>query len=305
LRRERRDETRSFTYLSTPSAGKSFSQTAVSLGVSQPTVTLRIKEIEDQAGKLLVQRIGQYVTLTEAGEDFLKYVNRILRVLDTGKEIVQRGHTVLPPTIKLAAIPSISSYLLPQFLAHWYKRYPSSSITLCSGHTEDVVHMIHDRIVDIGIVRGTVFDSPLQSIELYHDPICLAVVPGHPLARQENRSISIRQLHREPILIYQSNAWQLVNRVFVSHGIPPRIVAELSHIITVKKLVGSGMGIAFLPYSTIRQELDKGELLMIHVDETTAVHFPTQAVLLERNQSSDPIDKFIAELQTFTRSFPI
>jgi DNA-binding transcriptional LysR family regulator len=286
---------------------KSFSETAVSLGVSQPTVTLRIKEMEEQVGKLLVHRIGQFVALTEAGEDFLSYVNRTLRVLDEGKGKIQHLHTPSPPKIRLASTSSISGYLLPRFLNEWYQKFPETCITLCSCQTQDVLHMIKDGVVDIGIVRGTQFDAPLESDTLYYDPICLVVNPEHPLAMHStDQAISIYQVRKEPIIIYRSNAWKTMNEVFLSCGVLPRIVAELSHVMTVKKWVQSGMGIAFLPYSTVRVEINNKELHLIRVAETASISLPTQAVFLTSTPSTrEPyLDHFLSELKTFTCLFP-
>jgi DNA-binding transcriptional LysR family regulator len=286
---------------------KSFSETAVSLEISQPTVTLRIKEMEEQVGKLLVHRIGQFVTLTEAGEDFLSYVNRTLRDLGEGKEKIRHLHTPNPPKIRLASTSSISGYLLPRFLNEWNQKSPETRITLCSCPTRDVLHMIKDGIVDIGIVRGTQFDAPLESATLYHDPICLIVNPKHPLAvHSEDQAIPIYQVRKEPIILYRSNAWKAMNKVFLSCGVLPHIVAELSHVMTVKKLVQSGMGIAFLPYSTVRMEINNKELHLIRVIETASISIPTQAVFLTPASSPTGPDLhyFLSELKTFTCSFP-
>lgn len=282
---------------------KNFSGTAESLGISQPTVTLRIKELEEQTGQLLVQRIGQHVSLTEAGETLLSHTNRILRVLEAGREAMQAK---TPPNnqIKLATTSSICSYLLPQFFKHWHGKHSHIIIKLYSSHTQEVLHMIQDGAVDVGIVRGLSF-APLQSAVLYYDPIRLVVAPNHPLAKEAaSPPISIERLEGEPFIIYRSHAWELVKDVFCTKGLFPREIAELSHIFSVKKWVRSGAGIAFLPYSTIKKEVERRELMMVRVRETADIHFPTQAVFLNSAPVSIELERFLAELKTFTEHFP-
>jgi DNA-binding transcriptional LysR family regulator len=283
---------------------KNFSGTAESLGISQSSVTLRIKEIENSIGQRLFFRLGQHIELTDAGQLFLDYVNRIVRVLDRGLEVIssKRSEEI---KLRLATTSSISSYLLPPFMRHWYQFNPVEWIYINSSHTQDVLHMVADGVVDAGIVRGGRLDPPLTAVTLYHDPICLTLDSSNPLLLQNsgNRPISIEQLASQPIIAYKSHAYEQVKKAFIGSGIVPNIVAELPHVIAVKKFVQSGAGIAFLPYSTIKKELNDKQLYMLEVIETANIHYPTQ-VIYNDAAPSPGMQNLINTLKSFTQNFP-
>jgi DNA-binding transcriptional LysR family regulator len=96
---------------------KSFSETAILLGVSQSTVTQRIKDLEMIAGKILVQSTGLYISLTDAGEDLLIYIDRILEVLEKGKGVMQSSKSSTPPKIHVATTSSLINYSLAKVLS--------------------------------------------------------------------------------------------------------------------------------------------------------------------------------------------
>lgn len=286
---------------------RSFSGTAASLGVSQPTVTMRIKEIEHHTGKLLVQRIGQHILLTEAGELFLNYANRIILVLEAGKENAKERQTH-QTHIRLASTSTICCYFIPLFLRYWYDIHPLSRVTTLSHRTKNILHMIQDGIIQVGLVRGESFPQPYASFTLYDDPICLVVPPSHRLATDStapNNRISIFDFEKEPIIIYRSESWNAVSNVFINHGLFPNIIAELSHVNGVKKMVETGAGIAFLPYSTVSSELGTRRLAALNIKEIASISLPTQAVFLSSSAiiENNIFSCFLTSLKTFSSSF--
>jgi DNA-binding transcriptional LysR family regulator len=286
---------------------KSFSETAILLSVSQSTVTQRIKDLEMLVGKVLVHRTGQYISLTDAGEDLLIYIDRILEVLEKGKGAMQSSKSSTIPKIHVATTSSICSYFLPPFWERWHLMYPESPVLLSSRQTHQVINMVKDKVAEVGIVRGAIFDSPLESTILYYDPIYLVTGPNHPLSdHPRDIPIQLAQLTHEPILAYRSNSWSIVNQLFISKGIVPHVIAELSHVITVKKLIETGFGIAFLPYSTIKSEQSNSRLKCFQVNELRSLTLPTQAIYLSSifsNSSSLPF--FLQELKESASSFPL
>lgn len=285
---------------------KSFSNTANILGVSQPTVTLRIKNLEEEVGEQLVQRMGQHITLTEAGEEFLKYINRTLRVYNASLKAIDL-HKSKPPTLRLASTSSITSHILPQFLGYWYEKHPYTCITLQSGLAQDVLYMVKDGIADVGIIRETsISSSSFQSTFLYEDPVYLVAGSTSRFAEESSQRFSFHQLNEQPLLIYNSSTGrQLAEKVILQYGITPSILARLDSIVTVKRMVMSGLGIALLPWSTISTEVAENSL--VPVVEIKSVKLSTLAVTAKSANSSlipkSPIiELFMSEFKNYCRN---
>lgn len=263
---------------------KSFSSTASYLGITQPTVTLRIKKLEEEVGERLVQRIGQHIALTEAGETFLKYVNRTLRIHDAGQKAISDCDSNLPPVLRLASTFGIATYLLPDFFKEWRRKYPNTQITLQSSRKQDVADMVKDGLVDVGLGRNFEIHPTLTPIHLFDDPIQLVVSSRNALA-MENRAVPIERLSSESMVVCRSNQ-QLTQALFLRKGLIPVICARLHNVTAVKEMVARGFGIAILPKSmtSFEQEARLLEILPIHGAE--ALTLSATAIINEAHRGT-------------------
>lgn len=244
---------------------KSFSRTSKELGISQPTVTMRIKALEDEIGQKLVLRTGQKAVLTPEGEVFLSYIDRALKVLQSGVDEIaaNEGQRIL----SIAGTSTINSFILPVRLQKFQRFNSGIQLRISTGSSNNIVKMVIDGIVEIGLVRGPVKeDKNILAYELYPEEMRLTARKDHPLAKL--KQVTYEHLKNEPLLIYGQNSATsaMIRDNFSKFAIQPNITMELEHIVTVKKMVLAGMGIAFLPEMSVREHLEAGQLQTIPLD---------------------------------------
>ncbi|GAX90368.1 LysR family transcriptional regulator [Effusibacillus lacus] len=237
---------------------KSFSRASRELGISQPTATMRIKALEDELGETLILRTGQKAVLTPAGEIFLSHVDRALKVLQSAVDRISAGPD--GNFLAIAGTPSFNTFVLPEILQEFRVLHPDIQWQIYTDGTENILKMIADGIIDIGLVRGMVPNSTVSSFPLFFEKFLLILPNNHPLALKE--SVSLPDLQNEPIVFYRRNSdtWGEIEKRFLAAGVQPKITMELNHTVTVKQMLLAGEGVAFLPELTVKNELETGLL---------------------------------------------
>lgn len=273
---------------------KSFSRTSKELGVSQPTVTTRIKVLEEELGVDLILRTGKKAILTEVGDTFLSYVNRALQVYQYGID----GLSTVERFITIAATPTISTYIIPQKLGEIQQKEPNIKWRFLTGSSFEIIQKVQDEIADIGLIRGSVKHEDLNSFPLFLEELYLVLPCSHPLAKHQQLEVS--DLTNEKLLIYKrhSGTSNLIEEMFLKFGVNPNISMELEHVMTVKQMVLGGMGIAFLPERAIKKEIESGQLTKVKLEKASIVR---EVSMISRKNSGSKIEKEI--LQTFIGSF--
>src|SRR6187549_1812628 len=150
--------------------------------VSQPTLSAQLKKLEDYLGVQLIERAPKRVALTSAGEEV---VERARRIVEASEEIVElaRGHRdPLAGRLKLALLPTIGPYLLPNVAAHIRKHLPRLELMLYEYQTDVMLEKLHSGEIDVGILALPVSMDGLESYELYREPFTVALPANHRLA---------------------------------------------------------------------------------------------------------------------------
>lgn len=243
-----------------------FGRAAAILGVSQPTVTFRIKSLEEELDLPLVKRIGPIIKLTDEGEKLLSYVNRLMRILQETKDQIHALKHSDAPKLSIVGSSNINTFLLPDLLTEFKKRHPEWQLSIYTGTRKSIVEMVKDKICHLGFIRGPLADPELDYIPLIRDRIDLVVPNGHRLARHS--SVSLKEIGNEPILSYRFDP--MIRIMFEQYSIEtdntPNIIMELENVITVKKMLLAGMGIAFLNQRVIKEELAQGSVVALPIE---------------------------------------
>lgn len=242
---------------------KSFSRASRELGVSQPTVTTRIRALEEELGENLVLRTGHKAILTPAGEILLQYADRVCKIYQAALDRLSfRGEMIV-----VAATSVFNTYVLPQILSPLREKAKDIRWSFLTGSSIDIAQMVKDEIADIGIIRGTIEDEDLCCRVLYAEQFHLIVPSGHPFT--STAKVTFRDLQNERLLIYRrsSDTYRLIVESFLHAGVKPNISMELEHVISVKQMIMAGMGIGFLPAKAVRAEIEAGRLAIVKLDE--------------------------------------
>ena len=197
--------------------------------------------------------------LTAEGRAFRPHAQRALQSLASGRELLRELREGRVGELLVGAAPAISTYVLPLVLRRFQTNFPNVHLIVRTGHSEEVLELVLREQVQIGLVRELPHPAVVSS-PLYEDEIVLVVHPGHRFA--DETSIVVHELGAERLILFDrtSSYFVLTSAFFREAGVVPRGVMELDNVDATKKMVEHGLGIAFLPYTAVREELASGAL---------------------------------------------
>lgn len=171
----------------------SFTQAADKLNLTQPSLSARVQQLEQSLGAELLSRQTRPITLTATGRVFLPYAERVLSILDVGLDAVREAESGLAGRLRLGCPISVATYLMPQIMETFNRRYPHVALVMETGYSATMVEMLQDGLLDMTFTA--VFPHLIRQCELLlhiHDELVPAVTAGHALSTAVD--IPIRQL---------------------------------------------------------------------------------------------------------------
>ncbi|WP_167578004.1 LysR family transcriptional regulator [Ammoniphilus sp. YIM 78166] len=241
---------------------RNFSLVAKKMNISQPTVTVRIKMLEEELGVDLVIRVGRKVEITPAGQAFYDAVDRSLRVLRDGLETMSNPRENSKPHLSLGGTHTVSYYFLSEMIPDFCHQL-DLDLSLYTGQTAEVFEMILDQVVDMGFVCTNLEHPDLIKTKLYQDLFYPVALPSHPLAKEIK--IRILDLKDEPLITYQKGRSlnYRIESLFREEGLRSNTIMELKYVNSIKKMVLEGNGISFLPWISIEKDVRNGQMAVL------------------------------------------
>jgi DNA-binding transcriptional LysR family regulator len=259
---------------------QNLSRAAEALFVSQPTLTARLQSLESSLGERLFTRTRRGMRLTEAGETFLPFAEHALRALADGRERLDELRRGVAGRLVLGAPPTVSTYTLPDLLARFSAAHPNVRLAVKTGTSEEILEMVlHDQ-VQLGIIRSLAHQE-IESMPLYTDTLVLIAGPGHRLARpRAGGQARLADLAGEVLVLFgrSSSYLEFTTATFRQAGVLTGSVLELDNIEAAKKMVERGLGVSFVPVSTVAAELAAGTLIRVELVDAAPVHREIVAV---------------------------
>lgn len=252
-----------------------FSRAAEMLNLSQPGVSLHIRNLENEFGTKLMHRSPKLVKLTEAGEILYKRAKEILMLYEAAKQDIFRLHDMVTGSLQVGASFTIGEYILPRLLAEFAEQYPQVEMGLTIGNTEEIIQAIQGNKLDLGLVEGNVTTTDLNVTSYMKDEMILVAASDHPLSSLRN--IETDFLHNQVWVLRESGSG---TRAFSDQFIQcAGLQVKRSYVFSsnqgVKEAVSAGLGIAILSRWVVRKEIAVGEIIEI----------PIKGIRLDRNFS--------------------
>jgi DNA-binding transcriptional LysR family regulator len=250
---------------------RGFSKAAERVFRTQPAVSIAIKRLEEEVGTPLFERSQKVPVLTEAGELFYDYACRILSLRDQALGVVSEMRSLKRGRVRIGANESTSLYLLPHLILDYRAKYPDVMVEISRHTSERLPREVLDRNVDFALMAYEPTESDLESFPVLRDPLVLAVYPEHPLASR--KAVSVEDLGQESFLAHnvKTGSRYKVMETFAAHHTPLNITLELATIETIKRFVQLKIGVAFVPRMCIEEEIDRGTLVLVPVEDLSYV----------------------------------
>ena len=260
----------------------SVSRAADALYVTQPTLTARVKGLEQELDAKLFIRSQRGMRLSEAGRAFLPYAERTVDTVSSGKRLLGELARGESGQLALGAAPAVSTYVLPRILTRFRRTHPKVSLAVRTGHSEEVLELVLREQVQIGLGRD-LRHPQVEAIPLYEDELVLVVDPKHKFAEQTE--IGPDQLTEVQLILFDqtSSYHRLTSEFFEGVGALPRGVMELDNIDAAKKMVEQGLGVALLPHTAVAAELEGGSLKAVTLVDAPA---PKRRIVIYRRRDS-------------------
>jgi DNA-binding transcriptional LysR family regulator len=274
---------------------RSFSRAAEALQLTQPSITARIQALERELGEEIFERGGRGVRMTDAGNAFLPYVDRILQTLREGRDAVDEVRNVQLGSLRLGTAITISTYVLPRILSTFCARYPGLEVVIRTGRSEQVLQMLLSDEVHVALAR-TLASPEVETVHLYDDEIVLAVNRDHRFAGSGKTTIA--EAATEPIVLFDrgSSYYGLINNFFRQASVIPNVAMELDSLEATKRMVEQGLGIALVPLVTIERELATGDLVKIDLVDAQPLSRPISLIYRKGRKRPRTAQAFIDTL---------
>ena len=225
----------------------SFAEAGSLLHLSQPALSIAIKNLEQEIGGKLLLRSTRSVALTPEGARFYPVVQRLLRDWDRSLEDVRNLFSLRRGKLDIAAVPTFASSLLPAVLAEYHGLYPDINISVHDVITENVVAMVRESRVELGVTFDPGEADDLNFSPLFRDRFVAVLPAGHELL--ERKSLKWRELKNYPYLALQrpSSIRLLIDATLLKHDIRLLPAFEAHQLASIGRMVTAGLGISVVP----------------------------------------------------------
>lgn len=242
----------------------SFTAAAKALHLTQPAVSMQVRQLEEAAGLPLLEQLGRRVHLTDAGRELLRYAGGIADLMREAEEAMKALQGIGGGELSIA-VTSTAKYFAPRLLAEFRRRHPEVRLRLAVSNREAVVRALTDNAVDLAVMGRPPRGLDTDAAAFAKHPIAVIAAPDHPLAGR--RRLPLEALAGETFIIRErgSGTRAAMEHVFAERSFRARETMEMSSNETIKQAVMAGMGIAFLSTHTIGLELRAGRLVLLAV----------------------------------------
>jgi DNA-binding transcriptional LysR family regulator len=243
-----------------------FSRAAEKLYRTQSAVSQAIRKLETEIGESLFDRSTRDGVMTDAGRVLQEYAERLLNLRENAREALTELRELQKGKLLVGANEFTALYLL-RVLAEFRRLHPAIRIVVQRSLGSQIPDDVRRHNCEFGVLTYDPEDPELASVVVYSDELIFVVPPQHPLARESQ--VSIRQLGAESFVahIVSSPYREKVIRAFEKHKTPLHMGVELPTLQAIKRFVAMGNGVAFLPEISVEDEIARGELVRIPVQE--------------------------------------
>lgn len=244
----------------------SFRKAAEELHLSQPAVSMQIKQLEENVGLPLFEKLGKQIYMTEAGREIYHYSRSIGQLLAEAGEVIDglKGAHQGRLTISVA---STANYFVPTLLGTFHERFPGVTVTLDVTNRKALLEQLGENQVDLVVMGQPPEGANLEAGAFMENPLVIVASPDHALAKQKN--IPLKRFEDEIFLTRErgSGTRSAIERFFSAHDVQLNTGMEIASNEAIKQSVQAGLGLGLLSRDTLEMELELGKLVILDVED--------------------------------------
>ncbi len=230
--------------------------------VTQPTLTMQVKKLEDEIGVQIFDRNKKPIQPTPAGERVIMKARQILREVNQLKEFISSERNSVKGNFKIGIIPTLAPYLLPLFLPHFTRENPETHLQISELQTEEIVKGLKNDTIDIGILVTPLLEKTFREIVLYNEPFLVYHPQDHPFASQDKIDPDMLNLNEMLILneghCFRNQILNICNSDFANSSVG--FDYQSGSIESLKNLVNRGVGYTLVPELSICDNREQNQI---------------------------------------------
>lgn len=274
------------------------------LNISQPALSRKISNLENELGVALFERRGKRLVLTRAGQ---KCYEHALRSRNLRRKFLEELHSLTakgtPTSLTIGASLTTLQSTFPDLLTLYLEEYPDTDIKAVTGKTHEIVSLVKEHKVDLGLVASRVDHPNVFCIPLFDDHLCLVLPQDHSYT--DKSFIEIGDLGHLPMILFSKGTWYriLMDELFHRYSVFPDVKMEIDSFEAIVRLVSTCKAATLLPKSYLRSNLlgDNG-LVVRSIPELEGAKRTTSLIYIEAAWQHTAIRQFITKAKS---TYPI
>lgn len=245
----------------------SFARAAEELHLTQPAISMQIRQLEEAIGLALFERVARRLALTEAGERLTHHASRILGEIKDAEDALMSLQLADSGSISVGIVSS-ATHFAPKLLALYSRQYPKVDVHFSVGNRESLLRMLQDNAIDLALMGRPPAELDALVEPLASHPQVVIAAADHPLVGA--RRFDLQELRGERFLLREpgSGTRMAAEEMFRHHLFAPKKVVTLGSNETIKQAVIAGMGVSLISLHTLQLELRTNELALLDVNGT-------------------------------------
>lgn len=271
------------------------------LNISQPALSRKIMALEEELGVRLFERRGKRLELTRIGQTcyeqavHMRTMNR--EFLQSINEYKSGG---TPSSLTIGASLTTLQSTLPELITLYISEYPRTDMKALTGKTHEIVTLVREKKVDIGLVASSIEQSGLNCVPLFDDHLCLVLPLEHPYA--EIPSLTLNDINELAMILFSKGTWYriLMDELFHRYAVFPNVKMEIDSFEAIIRLVSTCKVATLLPMSYLRRNmLEDNDLIMRNIPELELTKRTTSLIYVEDSPHNPTIQSFISKAKQY------
>lgn len=242
---------------------QSFTRASKVLFLTQPAVSMQIKQLEEVVGMPLFEKQGRQISLTDAGEEIEILSDTILQQIDESEQNLQQLANGQQGKLRLAVATTVAT-VATRLMARFNEQYPALSLHFTVTNREGLIHLLETNETDIVIMGKPPEDLALETQAFMENPLVVIAPPGHALC-QRLKKVSLNELFQYDFILREpdSGTRRAIERFLAAQGRVLKSNMEMNSNDAIKQSVAEGLGLGIVSIHTVASELDQGILKLV------------------------------------------
>ncbi len=245
---------------------QSYTRAAKLLYLSQPAVSMQIKQLEEEVGMPMFDRIGKAIQLTDAGRELLQHARSIHIQLEEAQQSMEELRGIKRGRLHLT-MASTANYFTPKLLAGFCREYPNIQISLSVANRAGLLEALEQNTADMVIMGRPPANMPLAAEVFMENPLVVVAPPKHRLSKK--KTVSLEEIAKENFIVREigSGTRAAVERFLATHELERPQSLEMNSSEAIKQAVQAGLGLGVVSIHTLEMEMTLQRLVVLNVQD--------------------------------------